>query len=62
MKSDFLFAGLNLNRIIQNKSAKKGTFYRSSFKNTGHYMLKLGCCLPPPLSKFLATRLTVTHS
>ena len=50
MKADFLFAGLNLNRAIQKRSArKKHILWMMLYKQGALYveMLRLGYCLPP---------------
>jgi len=40
MKADVLFAGVNVNIIIQKKAPEKSTFCGWRFKNKGHYIFK----------------------
>jgi len=37
MKADFLFVGLNLNTIVQEKTLETCTFHGWCFKNKDHY-------------------------
>ena len=62
-KTDFLFAGLNLNIIIQKKKCqKKAHFVDDILKTRGIVYLNVETWLlfAPP-SKFLATRLVMTQ-
>jgi len=59
MKADFLFAGRNLNRIIQKKVSEKGIFLDDALKTRAIiYFNDETWLLFAPLSKFLATRLS----
>jgi len=56
-KMDYVLAGLNVN-ILFRKSVRKMHLSLMMFRKQGvlnNQMLRLGCCLPPPLWKFLAT-------
>jgi len=58
VKANFLFAGLNLNTIVQKKMLDECTFYGWCFKNKGQKKLKCwDSVVVCPLSKFLSTRL-----
>jgi len=60
MKADFLFVGLNMNAMIQEKTPEISTFHVWSFKNKEHqkYLnVETRLLFSPPLIKFLATRL-----
>ena len=49
MKAEFLFVGLNLSAIVQEKTPETCTFHEWCFKNKKHYniyRLTFACCLP----------------
>jgi len=62
MKADFLFAGLNLNTIVQEKTPETSTFHGWCFKNKHKYSNVETRFLFSPILKFLATRLFATGS
>ena len=60
MKSNFLFVGLNLNTIVQEKKPEACTFHGWCFKNKEHqkYLnVETRLLFSPALIKFLATPL-----
>ena len=65
MKAVFLFAGFNLNRIIQKKKCqKKVHFMDDALKPRGLFiwMLRLGCCLSPNQNFWLRAWLLVSFA
>ena len=49
MKIDFLFLGSNLNIIIQKNARKMHVLQMKLQKQADLSMLRLDCCLPPPI-------------
>jgi len=57
LKTDFLFAGLNPNTVVQKKTPDKCTFYGCCFKNMWHSNVETQLLCAATI-KFLATRLS----
>jgi len=60
MKTDFLFVGLNLNTIVQEKTPKPCTFHGCCFKNKKHQKyinVKTRLLFSPALIKLIGMRL-----